>query len=118
MARSFADEMTINEESGLPNLPENFAWRVERHNDRLFVQLVAGRKKDREFWDVILFKAPKTEWNDHFSNGDHCFQRVDNHSKDGVLGGAIKVYTKLHNEAVEVKDMDALVGLYPPKSIL
>jgi hypothetical protein len=118
VARSFANEMTIDPETGLPALPERFAWKVERYDDRLYVQLVKSRDKTLGFWAKLLGKTPEVEWNDHYIDGNHTNEQVYDKTKSGVLAASTVIYEKLRTASTKISVLDELVGLYPPKSIL
>lgn len=118
MARSFADEMTIDPETGLPALPDGFAWKVERVSDWLVVQLAKRQEEKLGFWAELFGKSPIVTWDDYYTDGSCCYEHVKDTTKDGVLAAAVSVYDKVHVVATRLSELDDLVGLYPPKTIL
>lgn len=119
MARSFADEMTIDPETGLPALPEGHAWEVSRGGDRLYVSLKKSYTLRQSFWAKLLGKKPLVEWDEYVEGSRHWeFVPMNFLNGEGILMVATSIYKTLHENAVKVDELDAFVGMYPPKSIL
>lgn len=119
MVRSFADELTIDPETGLPALPDGYVWEVSRGGDRLYVALKTMGTDPRNFWEKILGKEP-TVWFNEYIDGDRYWEYVPSlyNTPQGILHAATSIYSQIHDKSVRNDKLDALVGLYPPKSIL
>lgn len=110
--------MTIDPETGLPALPDGFAWKVDRISDWLYIQLSKRHEEKLGFWAELFGKKPSVTWDDYYIDGWCAYERVEETTKDGVLAAALSVYDKVHGSATRSSELDDLVGLYPPKTIL
>lgn len=111
--------MTIDPETGLPALPEGFAWEVSRGGDRLYVSLKEGEKRKQSFWEKLLGKEPEIYWSEYIDNNRYWeFVPMDSLNGAGILSTAAKIYEQIHAISVKNDEMDSFVGLYPPKTIL
>ena len=129
MARSFADEMTIDPETGLPALPEGFAWRVRAVGSNtltvktLTVELVVKVETTRSFWEKFFNPEPTVEWEEATWSATggadyYTYIHEEEPTKEDVLAAATKVYDGIYDRLIVNKSRDELIGLYPPKTIL
>lgn len=119
MARSFADELTVDAGTGLPALPENYAWEVTRVGEKLYVSLKWRSEELLGFWDKLFGKKATVYWNEYI-DGHRYWELVPLNflNEEGILMAATAIYNEIHASATKVNELDAFVGLYPPKSIL
>ena len=119
MARSFTDEMTIDPETGLPALPEGFAWEVSRGGERLYVSLKKGEKESQSFWAKFFGKEPSVHWSEYVDGHRYLeFVPLNFLNGEGILMTATGIYKEIHEISVKIDTLDSFVGLYPPKTIL
>lgn len=114
-------EIEIDSETGLPKLPEGFAWRVSKSNYRegFEVQLVAKEVTRYNVFEKIFFgdrdKEEFTEYGHNFS-GKYSF--TEGYEKEEILTAASEIYEEVRELRNNESKGQDLVGLYPPKSIL
>jgi hypothetical protein len=112
-------ELETDPETGLPKLPEGFAWKVEESYGNKIEVRIAVRviKKTNIFEKIFLGDRDKESWNVYDHNFESGYDVCENNEE------ALKKCTELfyeevrenHNKKVNGKN---LTGLYPPKSIL
>lgn len=111
--------MTIDPETGLPDLPEDYAWEVSRGGDRLYVTLKRGTKEPQSFWAKLLGKKPDIYWSEYIDGNRYWeYVPVNLPNGEGILVTATRIYKEIHEISVKIDELDSFVGLYPPKSIL
>lgn len=111
--------MTIDPETGLPALPENYAWEVSRGGERLYVHLKSGTREPLSFWAKLLGKEPDMYWSEYI-DGHRYWEYVPLNflNGEGILMTATGIYKEIHESSVKNDALDSFVGLYPPKSLL
>jgi len=108
----------IDPETGLPKLPEGYAWRVEPSGKLLSVEIVM-RVETKPDWIQRLFGAkPKVSWTTHGSENIFrlCYDYCES-DKDSLKECAEYIYRGASNRLKAKENQNTLVGLYPPKSL-
>ena len=112
---SYSEPLTIDPETGLPALPEGFAWNVRSTggSNTVVVEIYYLHEYPNNWWENLCRMKPASDWRDAYSHGEYAAA-----TKESILEAATKVYMEGHERYLKEKDVDELVGLYPPKSIL
>lgn len=117
MVRSevFEHQLTIDPETGLPKLPEGYAWEVRQRGteNKLIVGMRYLHEYPNNWWEDLCRMRAVITWRDVSGVEEHTYA-----TKEDVLKAAVKIYTEYHNQYLQRKDLENLVGLYPPNSIL
>jgi hypothetical protein len=117
--RSFSDELTIDPETGLPALPDEYVWEVSRTMDRLGVSLKKRSVELLGFWAKLFGQKPEVYLNEYI-DGYRFWEPValDYTNAEGILAASVSLYEEIHASTTKLNELDAFVGIYPPKSIL
>jgi hypothetical protein len=114
-------ELETDPETGLPKLPEGFAWEVENRygsDGELRVSIVRHEKTIPNILErIFLGEKTKDQW-EKYPHDLEGQQYTMNGTKESVKKTAEDIYHVVR-ERVNAKVVnEELVGLYPPKSIL
>lgn len=114
-------ELEIDSDTGLPKLPEGFAWRVEKYGygKYLRVDLVAKKVTSYNFLEKVFFgEKDREEWEDYGHDLATDSGLTSTLEKSEILVEATRIYTELKERLDNKHVASDLEGIYPPKSIL
>lgn len=115
------DPLIYDENTGLPALPESYAWSVEEnsysvdYDDELIVQIVKSSVEKLSWWDRLVGKAEVVHWSYHHKYRE-IYEKCPN-TAEGVKTSATKAYNQLRDEELKSFERQKLVGFYPPKKL-
>jgi hypothetical protein len=114
VGHKFAEPLSIDPETGLPKLPENFAWNVRgRDEHSVAVEVYYKHFYANTWWEDFRKKPRAFVWlKDKSVYIDFC-----GGTKEELLATTTAMYQIGHEKYLKYKDTAELIGLYPPKSI-
>lgn len=118
------DRSILDPSTGLPKLPDGYAWQLDRsryYDDQIYVHIVARKYKDffERLGDSIgkLFGVEPDCWMGTGHPLDSLSIYCAPTDKD-VLKATVEIYNKATTLLEDLESIDRLIGTYPPKSII
>ena len=119
------DPLTYDEATGLPKLPDGYAWSV-RENDwaveanewdkELIIQIAEGTSEKLSLWDRLIGKMAPVHWTCYGHKYYDVYEKSPN-TAEGIKDAATKGYNNLRDTQLKSFERQKLVGLYPPKKL-
>lgn len=121
------EPLVYDEKTGLPKLPDGFAWKVsenvysgfEDHPDEhtLLVQVAGCEVEELTWFGKLLGTKPKVEW--YTMGHEYCrIVRTCANDADDLKSATTQIYNELRDSELKRIKTQKFVGLYPPNSIL
>jgi hypothetical protein len=122
------EPLIYDETTGLPKLPEGYAWKV-RENEysgyevapdetALVIQIAKRQEEEKLTWFQRLIGVdPEVKWTAYDHEYSEGYGKCANDADD-LKSAATQVYNELRDSQLKRAEMQKLIGLYPPKSIL
>jgi hypothetical protein len=122
------EPLIYDKETGLPKLPDGFAWRVDEnpysHYDEenpeevALVLRIASRKVEELTWfGKLIGTKPTVNWNVSDHQYSDVYAKCANNADD-IRSAATQAYNKRRDAELKRAEMKKFIGLYPPKSLL
>lgn len=114
-------ELETDPETGLPKLPEGFAWRVDNRygsEGQLRVTIVAREKKTTNIFEKIFLGEKSSESWESYPHDLEGSQYTTEGTKEALKEAAESLYNSIRETINAKLANEGLTGLYPPKSIL
>ena len=120
------EPLIYDETTGLPKLPEGFAWRVEendfayRSDDpesvALSVRIAKRCESHQTWWEKFIGQEPHVYWEIYHHELEIPVEQCAN-DVEALKSVTTKAYNDLRDRQLVSESLKSLVGYYPPKSI-